>query len=598
MKTKFYYPFVFLFGSFSFVAGQVGINTTTPQSTLDVTGNGVSTTSKDGVMAPRITRQQLAAKAPSTYGSNQLGAIVYVTDATAPFGTIPSVAQTIEITAAGYYFFNGILWKNVTDGAVNLYNSDGTLTGTRTVTQGANPLTFTSTAVNGFSVDGTTLSVDAANNRVGIGSAAPQTSAHILNTGTGGTAVTAANTTNMALRLENNVNGQAVIQHLLAKDASGATKQSVMGLNPTIVGGNGIFLLSRDGGVNDMVMDLVNGNFGINAIPTATEKLTVIGNSHITTTGTGGNVVANTNTANIALRLENAGNGQSVIQHLLTKDASGTAKETVMGINPTVNTNGIFLLARTSANDFVMDLANGNFAMGALPTTTEKLTVNGNSHITTNGTGGTVVTTSNTTNMALKLENSGNGQAVIQYLLAKDASGTNKEAIMGINPTTGGGNGIFLISRTGSNDLVMDLVNGNFGLGTTPTGTAKLTVAGNIVASGTITPSDIRIKKDIVDNAYGLKEILNLRTINYKYKDEKLSKDKKIGFIAQEVKAAMPELVNVDNDEMKTLGVNYAEMTVVLTKAMQQQQQQINKMQEMLKMQQKEIDSLKAQIKK
>ncbi|PTT22131.1 hypothetical protein DBR28_19915, partial [Chryseobacterium sp. HMWF028] len=355
-----------------------------------------------------------------------------------------------------------------------------------------------------------TLSVDAANNRVGIGSAAPQTSAHILNIGTGGTAVTAANTTNMALRLENNVNGQAVIQHLLAKDASGATKQSVMGLNPTIVGGNGIFLLSRDGGVNDMVMDLVNGNFGINALPTATEKLTVIGNSHITTTGTGGTAVTNTNTTNMALRLENGGNGQAVIQHLLAKDASGATKESVMGVNPTaISGNGIFILSRTGVNDFIMDLVNGNFGMGSLPTTTEKLTVNGNSHITTNGVGGTVVTTSNTTNMALKLENSGNGQAVIQYLLAKDASGTNKEAIMGINPTTGGGNGIFLISRTGSNDLVMDLVNGNFGMGVTPIATAKLNVAGNIVASGTITPSDIRIKKDIVDNAYGLKEILN-----------------------------------------------------------------------------------------
>ncbi|WP_343643813.1 tail fiber domain-containing protein [Chryseobacterium sp.] len=71
--------------------------------------------------------------------------------------------------------------------------------------------------------------------------------------------------------------------------------------------------------------------------------------------------------------------------------------------------------------------------------------------------------------------------------------------------------------------------------------------------SGTVTSSDIRIKKDIVDNSYGLNEILKLRTINYRYKNVNLSKDKKVGFVAQEIKASMPELVSIANDEMKTL---------------------------------------------
>ncbi|MFP3507945.1 hypothetical protein, partial [Burkholderia sp. SIMBA_062] len=43
----------------------------------------------------------------------------------------------------------------------------------RAVTQGTNTLSFNGTATNAFSVDGTTFSVDASNNRVGIGSAAP-----------------------------------------------------------------------------------------------------------------------------------------------------------------------------------------------------------------------------------------------------------------------------------------------------------------------------------------------------------------------------------------------------------------------------------------
>ncbi len=65
-----------------------------------------------------------------------------------------------------------------------IYTSDGTLTGNRTVTQGTNTLTFNSTAVNGFSVDGTTFSVDATNNRVGLGTTAPNLSLDITS-GTG-----------------------------------------------------------------------------------------------------------------------------------------------------------------------------------------------------------------------------------------------------------------------------------------------------------------------------------------------------------------------------------------------------------------------------
>lgn len=35
---------------------QVGINTSNPQTTLDVAGNGASATIKDGFRAPRITK--------------------------------------------------------------------------------------------------------------------------------------------------------------------------------------------------------------------------------------------------------------------------------------------------------------------------------------------------------------------------------------------------------------------------------------------------------------------------------------------------------------------------------------------------------------
>jgi hypothetical protein len=75
-------------------------------------------------------------------------------------------------------YYDGTVWSSVSNS--NIYTADGTLSGNRTVTQGANTLAFTSTATNGFSVDGSTFSIDGSNNRVGIGTTAPVASLHIV----------------------------------------------------------------------------------------------------------------------------------------------------------------------------------------------------------------------------------------------------------------------------------------------------------------------------------------------------------------------------------------------------------------------------------
>lgn len=84
---------------------QVGIGTITPAATFDVVGNPSSTSSADGLIAPKITRAELIAK--TAYGANQTGTILYVTDLT---GTVN--AATNEVIVAGYYFFDGAKWKN------------------------------------------------------------------------------------------------------------------------------------------------------------------------------------------------------------------------------------------------------------------------------------------------------------------------------------------------------------------------------------------------------------------------------------------------------------------------------------------------------
>lgn len=67
-----------LFSLISFSYGQVGIDTTNPQATLDVLGKPTVTTSLDGIIPPRLTGDQLGAK---TYTTTQTGAVIYVTAA-------------------------------------------------------------------------------------------------------------------------------------------------------------------------------------------------------------------------------------------------------------------------------------------------------------------------------------------------------------------------------------------------------------------------------------------------------------------------------------------------------------------------------------
>ena len=122
---------------------------------------------------------------------------------------------------------------------------------------------------------------------------------------------------------------------------------------------------------------------------------------------------------------------------------------------------------------------------------------------------------------------------------------------------------------------------GNVGIGTTTAG-YNLTVNGTAwVTGGEWSGSDARWKKNVSPLSGSLDKILKLRGVSFEWRaDEfpavKFSPGGQIGFIAQEVKKVVPEIVTTDNSGY--LGISYEKLVPVLTEALKEQQRQIEKL--------------------
>ena len=100
------------------IVAQVGIGTKQPNATLDVKGKPNDNSIIDGIIPPQITKDQLIKKKyiqnnqTEGYGTNQLGALIYVTDINLPIG-VTEIMQVEEIQTPGMYVFDGTKWKSV-----------------------------------------------------------------------------------------------------------------------------------------------------------------------------------------------------------------------------------------------------------------------------------------------------------------------------------------------------------------------------------------------------------------------------------------------------------------------------------------------------
>lgn len=405
MRMKQFYPIVALFAFSSASYAQVGINTANPTSTLEVVAKNTTgaATNVDGLLVPRVDRQR--AQSMTTIPTSTM---IYVNNVTT--GTQTGIA--VNINAVGYYYYNGLAWVKLENPSgtvfsnLNIYNGDGTLQGNRIVTQGANTLSFLASAVNAFSVDGSTFSVDATNHRVGIGTAAPLSTFHVVSP------------------------TQSLGRYSLIDAPTGIAQNTILALRNTSALATGNYSLL---GFTNNGPTVGGASWGIGSIRTGATSITgteedfTMGNSNggnylerIRITATG-NIGMGTNTpsnklhinATDPLRIQGTTAGDPNTDRPVVIDANGVIKSintlSVLGIpNP-----AIFRL-ETAQSNFLNGVAAGGSQV--VPMSVVKNTINGMSY---NATTSTITFPPGTYQMTFVYEGSHNatGCTISSYLV-------------------------------------------------------------------------------------------------------------------------------------------------------------------------------------
>ena len=188
-----------------------------------------------------------------------------------------------------------------------------------------------------------------------------------------------------------------------------------------------------------------------------------------------------------------------------------------------------------------------------------------------------------------------NSTANRKIVLFEDADNNNQYFGFGINTAmqryqvaTTNSDHVFYagVNSTTSNELARIKGNGEMKVSSLQT---NGTVYSNNGVLTNVNPSDRNLKDNIVPFGATLNKVMGLRPVTFTWKaDGKTG----IGFIAQEVQSIIPELVSKNSDG--SIGIYSVEMIPYMVKAMQEQQEQILKQQELIDKLLKRIEVLEA----
>jgi hypothetical protein len=143
-----------------------------------------------------------------------------------------------------------------------------------------------------------------------------------------------------------------------------------------------------------------------------------------------------------------------------------------------------------------------------------------------------------------------------------------------------------------SNERLRIKSNGKIGIGVSNP-SQLLTLSGGAYSNGSSwsNSSDSTLKRNIETlNKYGITDLMKIRSVSYYYKSD-LTNKLEIGFIAQELKNIIPEVVSGEEGNM---GISYGNLVPVLVNSIKEQQTQIDEQNTKIERLSKDVNELKA----
>ena len=120
--------------------------------------------------------------------------------------------------------------------------------------------------------------------------------------------------------------------------------------------------------------------------------------------------------------------------------------------------------------------------------------------------------------------------------------------------------------------------NGNDGGSTITALTLDMSGAGAATFNDDVTAfSDKRLKTDISNIENGIEKVMQMQGVYYKRNDQDDAKTK-VGVLAQDMEAIVPEVVLTADDEMQTKSVDYGKLTAVLIEAIKDLKAEIDEL--------------------
>jgi trimeric autotransporter adhesin len=202
---------------------------------------------------------------------------------------------------------------------------------------------------------------------------------------------------------------------------------------------------------------------------------------------------------------------------------------------------------------------------------------------------------------ALKTNISGNSNVAVGYIALKNSIASENTAIGASSlfnnlnglQCTAVGKSSLLTNVSGNMNTAIgfgaDVTQNNFANATALGANAKVNASNKVrIGNNLVTviegqvpwsfPSDIRIKKNIKGVSQGLDLVMKLRPVEYQtLTDSRTS----LGFIAQEIEALFGDqyaIINIDNDDERSLSLRITDLIAPMVKAIQEQQTMLDKL--------------------